>query len=360
MKHAHYLLGTLLVAGLFSTQALADGIRASLTLSKTNFTSAEDIKVQVTLTNEEAVPVRVLKWYTPAEGVEEALFKVSVNGVETDYLGAHYKRPAAQQKDYIQLKSGQSVSYEVELSSLYDLSKTGQYEISYHAESYTLFTNNPGQDKKLARLGITGISSAPVSFYLEAKQGSITTTAKPGDGGGTTVNGVTFTGRCSNTQQTSILAGLAAAKTMSADAKNYLTSYSSPSSSVRYKTWFGNYDAGRWSTVRGNFNNIDSALNTQPLTFDCSCKKSYFAYVYPTQPYKVYLCNAFWTAPTSGTDSKGGTIVHELSHFNVVAGTDDLAYGHSAAKSLAISNPAQAVQNADSHEYFAENTPAQN
>lgn len=61
MKHAHYLLGTLLVAGLFSTQALADGIRASLALSKTNFTSAEDIKVQVTLTNEEAVPVRVLK-----------------------------------------------------------------------------------------------------------------------------------------------------------------------------------------------------------------------------------------------------------------------------------------------------------
>ncbi|MFC0050092.1 M35 family metallo-endopeptidase [Rheinheimera tilapiae] len=32
----------------------------------------------------------------------------------------------------------------------------------------------------------------------------------------------------------------------------------------------------------------------------------------------------------------------------------------SAAKSLALSNPTQAVKNADSHEYFAENTPAQN
>lgn len=360
MKHSNLLLSTLLVAGLFSTNALADGIRASLALNKTNFTAAEDIKVQVTLTNEEAVPVRVLKWYTPAEGVEEALFKVSINGVETDYLGAHYKRPAAQAKDYIQLKSGESVSYDVEISSLYDLSKTGQYEISYHAESYTLFTNNPGQDKKLARLGITGISSAPVSFYLEAKQGSVVTAAKPGDGSVPTAAGVSFTGRCSNTQQTSILAGLSAAKTMSAGAKNYLATYATPSSSVRYKTWFGNYDAGRWSTVRTNFNNIDSALNTQPLTFDCSCKKSYFAYVYPTQPYKVYLCNAFWSAPTSGTDSKGGTIVHEMSHFNVVAGTDDLAYGQSAAKSLAISDPTKAIQNADSHEYFAENTPVQN
>ncbi len=49
--------------------------------------------------------------------------------------------------------------------------------------------------------------------------------------------------------------------------------------------------------------------------------------------------------------------MHELSHFNVITGTNDYAYGQSAAKSLAISNAAQARQNADSHEYFAENTP---
>jgi peptidyl-Lys metalloendopeptidase len=60
----------------------------------------------------------------------------------------------------------------------------------------------------------------------------------------------------------------------------------------------------------------------------------------------------------TGTDSKAGTLVHEMSHFNVVAGTDDHAYGQSAAKSLALSNPDLALNNADSHEYFAENTPA--
>jgi peptidyl-Lys metalloendopeptidase len=47
-----------------------------------------------------------------------------------------------------------------------------------------------------------------------------------------------------------------------------------------------------------------------------------------------------------------------MSHFNVVASTDDWAYGQSAAASLAISNPSQAIDNADSHEYFGENTPA--
>jgi len=48
-----------------------------------------------------------------------------------------------------------------------------------------------------------------------------------------------------------------------------------------------------------------------------------------------------------------------VSHFNVVAGTDDVVYGQSGAKSLAISDPNKAIQNADSHEYFAENTPSQ-
>ncbi len=134
----------------------------------------------------------------------------------------------------------------------------------------------------------------------------------------------------------------------------------SRANSARYKTWFGSYTSSRWGTVSNNFNKINSALNNQPLQFDCGCTDSYYAYVYPNQPYKIYLCNAFWSAANTGTDSKAGTIVHETSHFTVVADTDDIAYGQSAAKSLALSNPAQAVKNADSHEYFAENTPAQN
>ena len=80
---------------------------------------------------------------------------------------------------------------------------------------------------------------------------------------------------------------------------------------------------------------------------------------YPNQPYKIYVCNAFWSAPMTGTDSKAGTLIHEMSHFNVVAATDDWAYGQTAAKSLASSDPTKALDNADSHEYFAENTPAQ-
>ncbi|MCH4293620.1 M35 family metallo-endopeptidase [Shewanella sp. 3B26] len=362
MKHSTLLTSALLGSVLFSTSALADGIRASLEMSKQNYNANEDVTVRVTLTNDEKVPVKILKWYTAADGVEEALFKVSVNGEAKQYLGAHYKRPAPQSKDYIKLKSGESVSYEVELSSLYDLTEQGNYEIAYDVSSLQLFAPNPGQQNKLARLGIDGIHSDAVSFFhegIEAKGGA--NKGKPGGGdGGGSVDGVSFSGRCSNSQMSDTLAGLAAAKSMAGDAKGYMNSASNPASSVRYNTWFGAYSSSRWNTVSNHFNAIDSALNTQPLTFDCSCKKSYYAYVYPNQPYKIYLCSAFWSAPVSGTDSKGGTIVHEMSHFDVVAGTDDVVYGQSGAKNLAQTNPDQAIQNADSHEYFAENTPFQN
>ena len=124
-----------------------------------------------------------------------------------------------------------------------------------------------------------------------------------------------------------------------------------PGATQRYTTWFGSYSSAGWSQVKGHYVNIKDALDNKSIVYDCSCKKSYYAYVYPTQPYKVYLCRAFWNAPLTGTDSKGGTIVHELSHFNVIAGTDDFAYGQTAAKQLALTNPAQARMNADSQRH---------
>ena len=130
----------------------------------------------------------------------------------------------------------------------------------------------------------------------------------------------------------------------------------------RYTTWFGAYTSARYATAQQHFVDIDAAmdLNAGQIKINCGCNQSYYAYVYPTRPYEIFVCRAFWSAPNTGTDSKAGTLVHEMSHFNVVAGTDDHVYGQAGAKSLAISDPAKAIDNADSHEYFAENTPSQN
>ena len=153
---------------------------------------------------------------------------------------------------------------------------------------------------------------------------------------------------------------LNAADSYAGNAKSYFGAHSATNVSARYSTWFGAVNATRYTTGKNHFDAIQAAFATKPITVDCGCKKTYYAYVYPTQPYKIYVCKAFWSAPVTGTDSRAGTLIHEMSHFNVVAGTDDHVYGQSGAKSLAISNPDNALDNADNHEYFSENTPAQN
>ncbi|CAE6447225.1 unnamed protein product, partial [Rhizoctonia solani] len=91
-------------------------------------------------------------------------------------------------------------------------------------------------------------------------------------------------------------------------------------------------------------------------TYDCSCNMPHvFAYVYANQPGQIHLCSAFWNVPMTGTDSKAGTLIHEQTHFSVNGGTRDYAYGQRNCRSLAASHPDRAVQNADNHEYFAEN-----
>jgi peptidyl-Lys metalloendopeptidase len=143
------------------------------------------------------------------------------------------------------------------------------------------------------------------------------------------------------------------------NAKGYLNTGTVGS---RYTTWFGAYTSARYATAQQHFASIDSAMdqNAGQIKINCGCSQNYYAYVYPTRPYEIFVCRVFWSAPLTGTDSKAGTLVHEMSHFNVTAGTDDHVYGQSGAKSLAISDPAAALDNADNHEYFAENNPKLN
>jgi hypothetical protein len=79
-----------------------------------------------------------------------------------------------------------------------------------------------------------------------------------------------------------------------------------------------------------------------------------FAYVDPKDSTKIYLDQRFWTAPPTGKDSRAGTLAHEMSHFNNVAGTNDAAYGVDRAANLARTSSSQALRNADNLEYYLE------
>jgi len=357
-----------LLAALSAPQVFASGITVELDTVQQSFSASDDVTLQVTLRNNSNKPAKILRWYTPADGLQEDLFDISVNGQDVAYTGKRVKRAAATARDYLTLQPGASAQYQVELTGAYDLPASGNYQIQYHVEALALHGVVPKltpqqqaqAEQMLVDMPVPALQSDAIYRQIEVDAKAASDIQWPALV--TLAGSVSYAANCSSSRRTSIATALASAKSYASGSYNYLSTYptASRANSVRYKTWFGSYTSSRWSTVSSNFNKINSALNNQPLQFDCGCTDSYYAYVYPNQPYKIYLCNSFWPAANTGTDSKAGTLVHETSHFTVVADTDDLAYGQSAAKSLALSNPAQAVKNADSHEYFAENTPAQN
>jgi len=354
----------------FSMSANAGNIGVDIDIDNYWLDASEDVLVHITLTNHGKKPAKVLKWYTAADGIEENLFKISRDGESLRYLGAHYKRPAPQAANYIHLKPGETVTHSAELSGVYDFSKTGDYSVQFSVESMQLFNPSAAHRQNQTKSRVAHLESNELMFWVQGRATDWTKVGQTngkrggnGNGGGKPGGGepppggrISFSGRCSNEQQTTILTAINEATAISGDASSYMDG----NLGARYTTWFGAENAARENTVDANFVAINDAMATADITVDCKCKQNYYAYVYPTQPYKIYVCRAFWSAPMTGTDSKAGTLVHEMSHFDVVAGTDDVVYGQTGATNLAISNPNDAIRNADSHEYFAENTPHQN
>jgi peptidyl-Lys metalloendopeptidase len=341
---AALLLAVLLIVATVGA-APKDGPAVSLSAGQSKYKASEDVLITVTISNPTDHTVRILKWFTPVDGLEEPVFAVKANGKPVSYTGAVYKRPAATGNDYISLKSGESLAYQVNLGDYYDLSASGQYEILYDAQSYILF-NEKGS-------GFTGpetLTSGSITFKVDGRASKKPTPPPPPPGGGTTFS------TCTAAQQNVLLAAREQAKTYASGSETYL--FNNASGTLRYLEWFGIFTPSRYETVTSHFSALHNAWDNAGVNFDCKCKQNYYAYVYPTQPYNIYLCKVFWLAPLFGTDSQGGTLIHEMSHFNVVAGTDDFVYGQTGASALADTNPDQAIMNADNHEYFAENKPS--
>jgi peptidyl-Lys metalloendopeptidase len=352
-----------LVVGAVATLAFASsafaGVRGLTTTieSQRNYIgTADDVALKVTVRNDSAEDVYLLRWETALQGIDANIFDVRLDGKPVDYTGRLYKRATPTASDYVRIPAGGSVSADVELSSAYDMSRTGEYAIRYRASVQDTLRADGLKVRALQGLG--SLESNVLFLGVERNERAINVVetlvqideAVRADQ--TKALAPSYVS-CSSSRQSLLVTALSNAQSISLKSKNYLAS-AVPSTDAAYRTWFGAYTSSRYSTVQTHYNNIYNAFVNQRFTFYCDCTDSSYAYVYANQPYRVHLCGAFWNAPALGTDSKAGTLVHETSHFTVVAGTQDYAYGQTACRSLATSNPTRAVANADSHEYFAE------
>ena len=318
-------------------------------------------KVEVTLTNTSRKNVRLPKWQLPSEVQRSNLFRITRDGQEVGFEGAMVKRGVPTAEDFAILRPGRSYRSVVALGSAYDLSKVGHYTVTYAAPLQ--YASLSGGARLQQKNGVPMVAQgAPIRMTLDQPatlpSGGRIRPVLPSNPELSDVLGVSYAA-CNATQQTAIDKAILSARTYTERAKGY---FNAGTTGARYTTWFGAYVSTRYATAQQHFMAIDTAMDQTggQVIINCGCTQNYYAYVYKNQPYQIYVCNAFWTAPLIGTDSRAGTLIHEMSHFTVVADTDDWVYGQSAASNLAATNPTNAVDNADNHEYFSENTPAQN
>jgi len=301
--------------------------------------------VVITLTNKSHEPIKVLKWNTPLEQRLSAnIFSVEREKKNIAYQGRLVKRGQPQDEDYALFEAGESRTVIVELPTYYKMLKKGEYQISYRGNFSSLTENLKSKSLQKSKESKSTIKISFTPSQLEKPKKPKLTAQYNG---------------CSQREINILDEAHNSALLIAKTASDAMNGASSNTTGKRYVTWFGKATTKRQQSVTSTFSNIYDALEKKRVSFNCNecTEDATFAYVFPDEEYNLYLCGSFWTADVAGTDSRSGTLIHEVSHFLVVAGTDDHVYGQDEAKQLAKTSPDKAINNADNYEFFAENTP---
>lgn len=169
---------------------------------------------------------------------------------------------------------------------------------------------------------------------------------------------------CSKLQSHSIRTAIADAKALAVVAA------ASVGDTPIYGHWFGKYSPAKGEEVRRTIKSIVRGIRTGAVTAECvpigtgACEEETYAFVYDDAAYHINICPHFFTLPKmsdlvpgedeSSNGTRAGTIIHEISHFLDVAGTEDECYSRSVCSRMAERASDRAVINADSYQYFAE------
>lgn len=331
----------------------------SITLSgSTEVRDVDNFAVVTTVTNTGSETVEL--YNTPASVLNnfptDTFTVTNEDGDEVPFIGAYVKWGFEIAKDFITLAPGESHEVTHQLGDAYNFTMQANYTITPRSTFYAVPSDRDSSP-------VTIVASMPETNHTTNLSGSLVSSVvtkrslKHAQFLQKRLLGkrISFNG-CTPDQQAAINKAASNAAEITKNTVAYLSRFPN---TQRYRMWFGTYSSANRNIVFDHFKKILSSDVTS-YQYDCTCDKSIYAEVYRDNFGVVYLCQAFWPAPALGTNSKAGTLIHEASHFNANGGTTDTdgTYGHEKCAQLAIDNPGLAIMNADSHEYYAENTPS--
>lgn len=319
-----------------------DGIEVRIEPLRSDYSAKDLLRVNVTYTNNTDQDINFLTWGSALEKtMTHDFLKITFDGVPVSYVGIHAKRLPPTNAAYQVIPAKGSVSGEVDLGSSYAITLKGEYILEYE-----------GLESSEGGLGFKSLSSV----VLNVSENRLPSAAR---------REPIIQPSCNATQRAQIDQALTIAERIANVAARDLAAapIDQRPNARRYTEWFGAYTAGRYDNVSRGMSRIASALSNNRIGFDCACnisnRENTFAFVFKNDPFNMNVCPVFFRVTPSGTDSRSGTIVHEISHFSVVANSDDFssALDQRGSRNLALSNPNNAIRNANAFEYFAENTP---
>lgn len=326
--------------------------------------------VRVAVTNEGDEDAVLDTRGTPFEGFvsRSAAFRVrdAATGAEVPYTGMLAKRGgavAASEDETLTVPRGRAVAVDVDLSSSFEFEAGREYEVRVMAAAL-----GPAGSRLVKASPVAGARShgfvareTSVAPHLKSAErrraraaalGRVPPVPQRVPGTLAVVND-----GCDATDLDQAITNARAGVSNAYDT--YLIS--DKCSAGDYVTWFGEPQGLRYAEVVLTYKNVKEFFADTAWIADCtnpegSCSSNKFAYVYPSDSsHRIYLCDVYVRASSSlGFNSQPGTLIHEASHFNDVGATRDSAYSPQTCQDLARTDPAKAVNNGDSMEYFIE------
>ncbi len=129
----------------------------------------EPVEVHFKLTNRSDMPVWVLTWQTPLEGILGTVFQVTRDGEEVPYQGPMVKRAAPSADSYAAIAPGATVENTVEVTQAWDFKKPGTYRIAFRDTLMDVATRKEDVPRPGGEYRPTPVSCAPVDVTVAAR-----------------------------------------------------------------------------------------------------------------------------------------------------------------------------------------------
>ncbi|KAF8856069.1 zincin [Acephala macrosclerotiorum] len=343
-----------MISNILPIVALAGTAMAACPLS-VEIAGAIDHVAEVIVTNISNETLTVFKGNTvlsPHATKDLLVFDAAGNALPFEGAYVNYKRTGLAADMFQTFLPGETVTASVNAAKTYNLAGIETAEVSaIQGFKYVTGATAPTTIKGLEFCESVSSSSVTITPDQSTAANALISKREPPTSSRIKKRSVTYNS-CTTSQTTSLKTSVADAISMSGVA------YTAAATAAYYfTTWFKS--TSEETKVRTIYNDVKGVQTTSPAIYctdkygDCA-DGSALLYTVPSDN-TIVPCpsNGYWDFPEYATTcadddyDKAGSILHEMTH---LYGTDDYAYGPTAAKQLSA---AQAAANADTYEMYA-------